>query len=348
MYTLGFLARLVDGRVEGDAEQTVKGVASVDEAGPDHITFASDERTLAIARRCEAGAVIVADDAPAIGRPLIRVPNPRLAFAIVLEQFAPPIDTPAAIDETARIAADAVLGEGTVVGAYAVIGPGARLGSNVVVHPGVYIGGNVTVGDDSVLYPGVILMDRVEVGNRVVLHPGVVIGSDGFGYVRDGNRHRKMPQIGTVVIEDDVEIGVNSAVARATIGTTRVGRGTKLDGHVYIAHNVELGENVIIAGMSAVAGSAILEDDVTLAGQTGVTGHLRVGRGTVVAARGVVAGDVEPGSFVSGFPARPHAENMRILAAQRRVPELLKTVSRLEKRLAALEARVAGDEADDL
>lgn len=348
MYTLGFLARLVDGRLVGDAEQTVQGVAPVAEAGRDHITFASDERTLAVARDSEAGAVIVADDAPDIGRPMIRVPNPRLAFAIVLEQFAPSVEAPQDIDETARIADDAVLGQGTVVGAYAVISPGARLGDNVCVHPGVYIGRDVTVGDDTVLYPGVVLMDRVTVGSRVVLHPGVVIGGDGFGYVPDGGRHRKMPQIGTVVIEDDVEIGVNSAVARATIGTTRVGRGTKLDGLVFVAHNAELGENVIIAGMSAVAGSAVLEDDVTLAGQTGVVGHLRVGRGTVVAARGVVVGDVAPGSFVSGFPARPHAENMRILAAQRRVPELLKTVSRLEKRLAALEARLAGDEADDL
>ncbi|MFS8525058.1 MAG: UDP-3-O-(3-hydroxymyristoyl)glucosamine N-acyltransferase [Limnochordales bacterium] len=348
MHTLGFLARLVSGELVGDAEQTVRGAASVDEAGPEHITFATDERTLETARRSRAGAVVVSKDAPDIGRPVIRVDNPRLAFAVILEQFAPFTEAPRDIDVTARIAADAVIGHGSAVGAYTVIGPGTRIGRNVCIYPGVYVGRDVVIGDDSVLYPGVVVLDRVSIGRRVVLHPGVVIGSDGFGYVKDGGRHRKMPQIGTVVIEDDVEIGVNSAVARATVGTTRIGRGTKLDGFVYVAHNAELGENVIIAGMSAVAGSAVVEDDVTLAGQTGVVGHLRVGRGSVVAARGLVAGDLPPGSFVSGFPARPHAENMRILAAQRRVPELLKTVARLEKRVAMLEARLAGDEADDL
>lgn len=348
MHTLGFLAQLVSGDLVGDAEQTVRGAASVHEAGPDHITFASDERTLETARRSRAGAVIVSKQAPDIGRPLIRVDNPRLAFAVVLEQFAPLVEAPRDIDATARVAPDAVIGQGTAVGAYSIIGPGTRVGRNVCIFPGVYIGRDVVVGDDTVMYPGVVVLDRVTIGRRVVLHPGVVIGSDGFGYVQDGGRHRKMPQIGTVVIEDDVEIGVNSAVARATVGTTRVGRGSKLDGHVYVAHNAELGENVIIAGMSAVAGSAVVEDDVTLAGQTAVAGHLRVGRGTVVAARGLVAGDVPPGSFVSGFPARPHAENMRILAAQRRAPELIKTVARLEKRLAELEARLADDEADGL
>lgn len=347
MHTLGFLARLVDGELHGDAEQTIRGAASIDEAGPEHITFASDDRTLEKARHGQAGAVIVAKDAPDIGRPVIRVDNPRLAFAIVLEHLAPPFDTPTDIDATARIADDATLGEGTVVGAHAVIGPGARIGNDVIIYPGVYIGSDVTIGDNTVLHPNVVVLDRVTIGSRVVLNPGVVVGYDGFGYVRDGRRHRKVPQIGTVVIEDDVEIGANSVVGRATVGTTRVGRGTKLDSLVYVAHNAQVGENVIIAGMSALAGSTILEDDVTLAGQTGVTGHLRIGRGTVVAARGLVAGDIPPGSFVSGFPARPHAENMRILAAQRRVPELLKTVAQLEKRLAALEAQLAADEADD-
>lgn len=347
MPTLGFLAQLVNGELHGDAEYIIRGAAPVDEAGPEHITFASDERTLATAREGRAGAVIVPKDAPDIGRPVIRVDNPRVAFAVVLEQLAPTVHAPSGIDDTARIAPDAVLGDGTVVGAYVVIGPRTRIGSNVIIYPGVYIGSDVVVGDDSVLYPNVVVMDRVTIGRRVVLHPGVVVGSDGFGFVRNGARYRKMPQIGTVVIEDDVEIGVNSAVARATMGTTRVGRGSKLDGFVYVAHNVQLGENVVIAGMSALAGSAVLEDDVTLAGQTGVVGHLRVGRGTVVAARGLVAGDLPPGSFVSGVPARPHTEQMRVLAAQRRVPELVKTVARLEKRLAQLEARLAGDEADD-
>lgn len=348
MYSLGYLAQLVSGELIGEPEQTVRGAAAVAEAGPDEITFASDAATIATARESRAGAVIVPKDASDVGRPMIRVDNPRLAFAIVLEQFAPPVEMPTDIDETARIADDVSLGKGTVVGAYAVIGPGTTLGDNVCIHPGVYIGRDVTVGADTIMYPGVVVLDRVHIGRRVILHPGAVIGSDGFGFVPVDGHHRKVPQIGTVVIEDDVEVGVNSAVARATVGTTRVGRGTKLDGFVYVAHNATVGDNVVIAGMSALAGSAIVDDDVTLAGQTAVIGRVRVGRGSVVAARGLVASDLPPRSFASGFPARPHAENMRILAAQRRVPELLKTVARLEKRLAALEAQMAGDEADDL
>ncbi len=340
VYTLGMLARLVNGELVGDASQPVSGPAPVEEAGPEHITFAADAKALDRARKGRAGAVIAPRDAVDIGRPLIRVDNPRLAFAQVLEVFAPPQEAPQGIHPTAIIAPDVSLGEGTAVGAYAYIGPGTTLGRNVRVYPGVYIGRDVEIGDDTVVYPNVVIMDRVRIGRRVVLQPGAVIGSDGFGFVTVDGRHVRMPQIGTVVIEDDVEVGVNSAVARATIGATRIGRGSKFDGFVYIAHNATLGENVMIVGMSAVAGSAHLEDGVVLAGQTGVTGHLRVGAGSVVAARGLVASDLPPKSFVSGFPARPHQENMRILAAQRRVPELLKIVSELEKKVAALERRL--------
>ncbi|MBO8142164.1 MAG: UDP-3-O-(3-hydroxymyristoyl)glucosamine N-acyltransferase [Firmicutes bacterium] len=347
MYTLAQLAELVGGQLEGDPAQPVLGAASVDEAGPEHITFASNGKALAKARAGRAGCVIIPQDAAGIGRPVIRVANPRLAFAKVLEAFAPEPGAPEGVHETAVIGSDVEIGEGTAVGAYAVIGSGTRLGRGVIVYPGVYIGRDVEIGDDTVIYPRAVIMDRVRVGRRVVIQPGAVLGSDGFGFVPEGGRHVRVPHIGTVVVEDDAEIGVHTAVARATVGVTRIGRGTKLDGHVYVAHNVQLGENVIIAGMSGLAGSARVEDGVTLAGQTGVAGHFTVGAGTVVAARGFVASDVAPGSLVSGFPARPHAENMRILAAERRLPELLKAVDRLEQRVTELESRMlaAGAEA---
>ncbi|MFO7311529.1 MAG: UDP-3-O-(3-hydroxymyristoyl)glucosamine N-acyltransferase [Bacillota bacterium] len=341
MYTLGQLARLVGGELVGDPEQAVSGAAPVDVAGPDQITFAVDAKALERARQGQAGAVIVPRNAPDIGRPVIRVENPRLAFAKVLELFAPPQDVPVGVHPTAVISDGVILGEGTSVGAYAYIGPGTRIGANVRIYPGVYIGRDVEIGDDTVVYPNVVIMDRVQIGCRVILQPGSVIGSDSFGFVTVEGRHVRVPHIGTVVIEDDVEIGVNSAVARATCGTTRIGRGTKLDAFVYIAHNVKVGAHCLIVGMSAVAGSAELEDGVVLAGQTGVVGHLRVGAGSVVAARGLVAADLPPKSFVSGFPARPHVETMRVLAAQRRVPELLKTVAELEKRVQDLERRAA-------
>jgi len=341
VYTLGTLARMVGGELVGDPDQTVTGAAPLEEAGPEHITFANDAKAAAKARNSRAGAVIVRRDAGDIGRPVIQVDNPRLAFAQVLELFAPEPHMPAGVHPTAVIGEGVSLGEGTAVGAYAYIGPGTRIGRNVRIYPGVYVGRDVEIGDDTVIYPQVAIMDRVRVGKRVIIQPGAVLGSDGFGFVTVEGRHRRIPHIGTVVVEDDAEIGVNSAVARATMGATRVGRGTKLDGLVYLAHNVTTGENVMMAGCSAVAGSSHLESGVVLAGQTGVVDHVRIGAGTVVAARGLVAGDLPPGSFVSGFPARPHMENMRILAAQQRLPELLKTVAALERRVQELERRAA-------
>jgi len=341
VYTLGTLARLVDGELTGDPDRTVTGAASVDEAGPEHVTFAADAKALAKAQSGQAGVVLVPRDTADIGRPVIRVDNPRLAFAQVLELFAPPIHGPVGVHPTAVIGEGVALGEGAAVGAHAYIGPGSRIGRNVRIYPGVYVGAGVEIGDDTVVYPQVAIMDRVKIGRRVVIQPGAVIGSDGFGLVTVDGRHVRVPQIGTVIIEDDVEIGVNCAVARATVGATRVGCGTKMDGLSYVAHNVVVGEDVIIVGMVGIAGSAHVEDGVILAGQSGVAGHLRVGAGSVVLARGLVASDLPPKSFVSGVPARPHAEQMRALAAQRRVPELLKTVADLQRRVAQLESQAA-------
>lgn len=346
VYTLGYLAQFVSGHLEGPQDQTVRGVAPVADATEDELTFASDAKTVEAARQSRAVAVIVAHDAPDIGKRVIRVDNPRLAFARILQLFAPEHEAPVAIASTAKVAPDAELGDGVAVGEYAQIGPRTQIGANVVVYPGVYIGADVVVGAGTVIYPHVTLLDRVHIGRNVTLHPGVVVGSDGFGYVPVDGAHYKVPQIGTVVIEDDVEIGVNAAVARATMGVTRIGRGTKIDGHVYVAHNVQLGADVIIAGMSALAGSAVVEDRVTLAGQTGVAGHLTVGAGAVVGARGLVIADVAPGAFVSGSPVRPHRENMRIVAAEGRLPQLLKTVARLEQRVAQLERRLRNDGAE--
>lgn len=340
MYTLGALAQLVSGKVQGDDTIVIEGVASAETAEAGRITFATNARTLAAAAESEAAAVIVAKDAAPISKPVIRTDNPRLAFAKVLELFEPKQNHPEHISPSACIAEDAVLGDGTAIGHHAHIGPGTSLGDRVIVYPGVYVGADVVIGSGSILYPGVTVLDRVHIGERVILHPGAVIGSDGFGYVPVEGRHYKVPQIGTVVIEDDVEIGVNAAVARATMGETRVGKGTKIDGHVYVAHNVQVGANVIVAGMSAMAGSAIIEDDVTLAGQTGVAGHLTIGKGAIVGARGLILGDVPAGSFVSGSPARPHRETMRIAAATRRLPELLQTVTRLERHVAELQADI--------
>lgn len=346
MYTLGQLARHVAGELVGDPEQTIKGAAPVATARSHEITFATNAKSLALAAKCSAGAIVVGRDVADMERPIIRTDNPRLAFARVLALFAPPTYSPAGIDETAVIAADAHLEPEATIGPGVVVGPASRIGHGVTVHAGTYIGRDVHIGADSVIYPNVVIMDGVRIGRRVVLQPGAVIGSDGFGYVPTEKGHHKMPHIGTVVIEDDVEIGVNSAVARATMGATRIGKGSKLDGYVYVAHNVDMGEHVVVAGMSALAGSASVGDNVTLAGQTGVVGHIHVGAGTVVLARSLVTADVAPGSYVSGNPARPHRDNMRALAAGRRVPALAEEVARLKRRLETLEAELHKNEAD--
>lgn len=346
MYTLGYLAQYVRGQLTGDEQIVIRGVAPVADATADEITFASDDKTVEIAAHCQAGAVVIASDAPDIGKPVIRVANPRLAFARLLHLFVPETFAPTDVATTAVVAQNAELGEGVTVGDYAIIGPRSRIGDNVIIYPGVYIGADVVIGDSTVIYPRATLLDRVQIGRNVILHPGVVIGNDGFGYVPAEGKHYKVPHVGTVVIEDDVEIGALSIVARATMGTTRVGRGTKIDGHVFVAHNVQLGEDVIIAGKSALAGSAVVEDRVTLAGQTGVAGHLTVGAGAVVGARGLVIGNVPPGAHVSGVPARPHGETMRIAAAEGRLPRLVRTVARLEQKIAELERRLEDGEAD--
>lgn len=346
MYTLADIAREVSGHLEGDGETAIYGVAPVAEATKTDITFASDVKNLEAATESSAAAVIVAKDAPQLDKALIRVDNPRLAFARVLALFAPERVQPTGVAPTAVIADDAELAADVVVGEYSHIGSGSRIGAGVVIYPGVYVGGDVVIGDGTIVYPRVTVLDRVEIGRNVILHPGVVIGNDGFGYVSSRSGHRKVPHVGTVVIEDDVEIGANSVVARATMGRTRVGRGTKIDGLVFVAHNVQLGEDVLIAGMSALAGSAIAEDGVTMAGQTGVVGHVTIGAGAVVGARGMVIGDVDAGAYVSGSPVRPHRENMRIIAAEGRLPGLLRTVARLESKVAQLEKRLEDSEAE--
>ncbi len=340
MVRLGDLAREIGGELEGPADREVHGAAPVHEAGPHEITFAAEKRYLELARQTRAAAVIVGRDAPPLGVPVIRVANPRLAWVEVLHMFARPPRYEPGVHETAIIGKGVKLGKDVSIQAYVYVGDGAVIGDRVVLCPGVYVGEESTIGDDSFLYPNVTVRERVTIGKRVILHSGCVIGSDGFGYVTVEKRHRKVPHIGTVIIGDDVELGAQVAVDRGTCGATVIGSGTKVDNLVQIAHNVEIGENCLIAGQVGIAGSSRIESQVTMAGQVGVTGHLTIGAGSVVAARAVVAGDLPPGSFVSGFPARPHRENMRVIAATQRLPELLRTFQEMERRIKELEARL--------
>jgi len=337
---LGEIARWVEGELVGPADKEIKGVAPVDEAGPDQITFAAAPRYLEAAKSTRAGAVIVSKDAPPLPVPVIRVNNPRLAWVEVLERFRP------AEPEEPRIHGTAVIGEGVSIGRNVAIGPHAVIGDRTVIGDearigaGVYLGRGTKVGRGTVIEPNVTVYDRVEIGRNVIIHAGAVIGGDGFGYIPVGKRHRKVPHLGSVIIEDDVEIGALAAIDRGVAGNTVIGRGTKVDNLVQIAHNVRIGEDCLIVAQVGIAGSSMLGDRVVMAGQSGVTDHVHIGDDTVVAGRGVATKDVPPRSFVSGFPARPHKENMRIIAVSQRLPEMVDDLKALRATLQALEERI--------
>lgn len=336
-YRLAELAEAIGGVLAGPADLPIHGVGSLEGAGPGEISFVADAKHRETAQQSRASALIVPRDFEATGRPLVHVDRPRLAFARVLQLFAPAVEVPSGIHPTAVIEPGVVLGAGVSVQAHAYIGRNARIGENCVLYPGVYVGEEATIGAGTQIHANAVIRERVQVGRNCLIHSGAVLGSDGFGFVPDGARQVKVPQIGTVIIEDDVEIGANATIDRATIGATIVQRGTKIDNLVQIGHNVVIGSNCLVCAMTGIAGSAVIEDEVILAGQVGVKDHARVGRGSRAAARSLIARNLPSGSFVSGDPARPHAENLKALAAAQRVPGLIERVAELEKRLAALE-----------
>lgn len=333
MVRLADLVRLLNGDPSGDLSTPINGAAALTEATKGDITFAAEAKFLQEAQNTQAAAIIVPRDFPELNKPVIRVSAPRLAWAKVLEVFAPQKDIPLGVHETARIGTDTVLGDNVSVQAHAYIGERVKLGDRVVVYPGVYIGNDVEIGDDTIIYAHVVIRERVSIGRRCILHPGAVLGADGFGFVTTPQGHYKVPHIGTVIIEDDVEIGANTTIDRGTTGATHIGRGTKIDNLVQVGHNVQIGAKCLIVALTGIAGSSILCDSVTMAGQSGIAGHLTVGENSVVMSRGLVASSLDANSVVSGFPARPHTENMRILAEERRLPALRKTVNAMQKQL---------------
>lgn len=323
--------------------RVVSGLAGIADAGPDELTMvATDAYGKAFATTRALAAIVgrkVRLPASPAGTVVLAVDDVEAAVSAALSLFAPPVQRPpAGVDPSARVADSAKLGPGVAVGPCAVVGRRAVLGARVAVHPGVVIGDDVTVGDDCVLYPNVVVRERVTLGQRVVVHAGSVIGTDGFGYRWDGRGHAKVPQVGTVVIEDDVEIGSCVCVDRAKFGATRVGRGTKIDNLVQVAHNVTIGPHCILVGQTGIAGSATLGTGVVLGGQTAVRDHISVGDGAAAAACSAIAADVAANTTVSGMPALPHRQSLREQAAFRRLPELIVQVRQLQEELDRLRA----------
>ncbi len=338
--SLNELADMVNGELIGNPDVRISGAADIQDAKDGMIVFAESQRLLDEAIGSKASAVVTFASAERQSKPLIRVQNPRHAFAQILTIYAPHKERPEGISPDCTVGVGSVIGDNPSIGRNVQIGQSVTIGKNVFIYPFVYVGDNVRIGDDCILYPFTTVFDSVQIGNSVTIHSGTVIGADGFGYTRVADKHVKIPQIGTVVIGDDVEIGANCTIDRARTGKTIIGRGTKIDNLVHVAHNVHIGENCIIVGQVGISGSVQIGDRVLLAGQVGVVDHAIIGNDAMVGARAVVSGEIAPGSFVSGFPIRDHKEQIRIQAAQAKLPALLKTIRNLEKRVKDLEDQV--------
>ncbi len=334
--TLREIADLVEGEVLGEGNPTIDGVTNIEDAGPADITFAVPPH-IEKAAGSKAAAVIVPADVTDFPKPAIRVANPRIAFTKVLEIFTPPPQVERGVHPAAVVGRNVRLGQNVAIMACAVIADDAVIGDNVVIYPHCYVGRGATVGGDSILYPNVTVNAACRLGSRVIVQSGAVVGSDGFGFVTVGGRHHKVPQVGNVVIEDDVEIGANASIDRATTGSTIVRRGTKIDNLVHLAHNVVIGENCFLVAFTGIAGSTKVGNNVTFAGQSGAVGHITIGDNCTFAGRAGAASDVPANSFYAGFPARPHREWLRAEAGMRKMPELLKKMQAMETRLAELE-----------
>lgn len=331
--TLREVAEAVKGKLIGCPEQKISGLASLQDAIDGDLSFVVSSKYYKLVDDSKASALLLEEGLPLLesGKPCIICKNAYLAFADMINLFYPQEKIQPSIHPTAVISKESRIGKNCFIGPYAVIEAGAEIGPGCILEAQVYIGSGVTIGERTRIYPRVTILKNVKIGSQVILHSGTVIGSDGFGYTRFQETHLKIPHVGGVVIEDNVEIGANSTVDRGTVGNTVIGAGSKLDNLIQIAHNVKVGRNCLIVAQSGIAGSATLENNVTMAAQSGVVGHLTVGANSVLAARTVVTHCLPPGSFVSGFPARPHQEETKIKAALKRLPELLKRIARLEK-----------------
>jgi len=339
--TLEEIGRIIGAEIPGHSrKKEISGIASIEDAGPDTICFLSNPRYAKYLETTGACAVIVAKGTAVPERVVaLAVADPYFALVQLLECFntRQPSDIASGIDTSACIHPGAVIGNGVSVGPYAVIGPGVSIGDGSVIGPCTVILAGSSVGRNCILYPNVTIMDRCTIGNHVIIHAGAVIGSDGFGFApHDGALH-KIPQIGGVVIGDDVEIGACTCIDRAAFGATVIERGSKLDNLIQVAHNVRIGSNTVIASQTGISGSTSIGRGVRLGGQAGLSGHLNVGDGASVGAQAGVTKDVPPGETVSGYPAKNHMKAMRLEAALRHLPDLMQKVKDQEKRIQELE-----------
>ena len=340
-WTLEAIAKHLKGRLIGDGATVIRNVNNLDTAKAGELTFAENPRRLAQAMASQASAIIVSDDVRELGgRTGIGVANPKLAFAQVLALFYPSAAPAGGVHASAVLGERVHLGEDVSIGAHAVLGDDVSIGRGTTVRSGVHVGEGVSIGEDCEVDPNVVIYRQTHIGDRVQIHGGSVIGGDGFGYVYHEGHHVKVPQVGNVIIEDDVEIGCNVCVDRATIGSTLIKRGAKIDNLVQIAHNNRIGQHVILAGQVGLSGSVTIGNYAVMAGQVGVADHVTVGEGAQIGGGSVVIKSVEPGQRVWGFPARPIHDTTAQMASLGRLPSVLKRLLQLITRMPQMEARL--------
>ncbi|MCB9890921.1 MAG: UDP-3-O-(3-hydroxymyristoyl)glucosamine N-acyltransferase [Planctomycetes bacterium] len=342
--TAGEIADLLNASaLQGERDQPVHELRSLEAAGPNDLAFLSEERLLHAAEASRAGTLVISPGLSIENEGPVRivVDDARVAFQILSAVFAPPYRAlPPGIHPTASIASDAELGEGVCIGPHVTICAGARIGARTTLREGVRVGYDVSIGEDGYLYPNVVVVDGCGLGDRVIVQPSAVIGSDGFGYVFHGGGHQKVSQAGRVLIEDDVEIGAGAAIDRAALEETVIGRGTKIDNLVHVGHGVTVGEHALLVAQVGISGGVTVGKGAILAGQAGIAGHLTIGEGAMIAAQAGVVGNVPPGKTYAGYPARELKQFQRATAASYRVGRLLKKMRALEAELQALRERL--------
>ncbi|MEJ2471157.1 MAG: UDP-3-O-(3-hydroxymyristoyl)glucosamine N-acyltransferase [Desulfuromonadales bacterium] len=343
--SLAILAELVGGSVSGDPSLTVSGVAPLDTAGPEQISFLTNPKYQGKLEQCRAAAIIVHPSlAGCLDRPLLLVDNPYLAFAKVLAYFEAPTSPAEGILPGAHVHPTARIADQVTIAAGCVVAAGARIGRGTRLQPNVVVGENAAIGEDCLLHANVTVREECLIGNRVILQPGAVIGADGFGFAPDGDRYYKIPQVGRVVIEDDVEVGACSCIDRGTLGDTRIGRGSKIDNLVQIAHNVQIGENTILVSQVGISGSTMIGRHCTFGGQSATTGHVKIGDNVTLAARGGITSDVADGQVLAGLPAMPHRHWLKATMTMTHLPDMRRQLKQLRSQVDALLAKLAEDQ----
>jgi UDP-3-O-[3-hydroxymyristoyl] glucosamine N-acyltransferase len=337
--TLANLAEFVKGRYMGNGEAVISGTASFEDAKKTDITYAGDGRFLSRIEETGAGAVLVPINSGEFKGNIIYVENPRSAFVRLTQMFGPKIENREYIHPSASIGNDVVLGDHVDIRAGVVVGDHVRIGNRVVIQPNTVIGDKVMIGNDVLIHPNVTILERCVIGSRVTIHSGTVIGSDGFGFVPDGESYTKVPHSGIVRVGDDVEIGALNSIDRATYGETVIGNGVKTDNQVHVAHNVIVGDNTLLVAQVGIAGSTTIGNHAILAGQVGVAGHLHIGNNAIIGPKAGVVQSVADNDVVSGVPAIPHKQWMRSQSIVARLPEMKKKLNALEKNVQAMKEK---------